>query len=710
VINTSPDTGKHSGVTDLVGRKPELTAIAGLLDRARLVTVTGPGGVGKTRVALAAAAEAVDDYPDGVWIVELSGLRDPELLPNTVASVLGLPEQDTRSQLDTVLDYLRDREMLLILDTCEHIVDACARLADEILRAAPGITLLATSRQPLDASGEHTHAVPPLPVPETDDAFSRQAYAGAGDAGAGDAVELFALRAAAAVPGFTLTPANWPDVTHLCRRLDGIPLAIELAAVQLRAMQLDDLTLRLDQTFKILTGDSRVSLARHETLRAAIEWSHDLCSPAERRLWARLSVFAGTFDFDAVLEVCARTGLEREDVVVALVGLVDKSVVLRDPADERRYRLLDTLREFGAEQLAAADEVTECRDRHLARYLRLAQNFGAHFTDDDQMKQYFALRADHANIRAALEHALESQDGAFRERDGAELATALYGYWQISGLLREGGYWLSKVIDRFAGASPERAKALVNRGFLRSFQGHADALADCQDGTETALALDEPAIAARGYMHMGLTLAFTGEHAASARVLETARPMLAECGDRPGQVMLMPMIGHLRQLSGDIAGAIEVCDSGLELLGPESTEQWVRSYMHVVSGFALFQLPGREADCEAVVREALAAKQALGDLIGTAYALETLGWLAARTGGHSQAAWLFGAADPLWQRGGSRFSGTAIMEGFHQQAEQTAVAALGAGQYATFHADGSRHAKEQLTVLAMGGTFALRVP
>jgi predicted ATPase len=708
VVNTSPDTEKHTGVTDLVGRKPELTAIAALLGQARLVTVTGPGGVGKTRVALAAAAEAVDEYPDGVWIVELSGLRDPELLPNTVASVLGLAEQDSRSQLDTVLDYLSDREMLLILDTCEHIVDACARLADEILRAAPGVTLLATSRQPLDASGEHTQAVPPLPVPAADDTFSRQAYTG--DGGAGDAVELFALRAAAAVPGFTLTPANWPGVTHLCRRLDGIPLAIELAAVQLRAMHLDSLTRRLDQTFKILTGDSRVSLARHETLRAAIEWSHDLCSPAERRLWARLSVFAGAFDFDAILEVCATTELEREDVVVALVGLVDKSVVLRDPADEHRYRLLDTLREFGAEQLAAADEVTECRDRHLARYLRLAQNFGARFTDDDQMKQYFALRADHANIRAALEHALESQDGTFRERDGAELATALYGYWQISGLLREGGYWLSKVLDRFGGTSPERAKALVNRGFLRSFQGHADALADCEVGTEMALALNEPPIAARGYMHMGLTLAFCGEHAAAERAFETAEPLLTECADRPGLVMLMPMIGHLRQLSGDLDGAIEVCDSGLELLGRESTEQWVRSYMHVVSGFALFQVPGREADCEAVVREALAAKQALGDLIGTAYALETLGWLAARTGAHAQAAWLFGAADPLWRRGGIRFSGTAIMEGFHLRAERAAVAALGAGPYATAHADGARHAKEQLTVLAMGGSFALHVP
>jgi predicted ATPase len=334
VIATSPDGGQQALFTDLVGRKAELADIAGLLGSSRLVTVLGPGGVGKTRVALAAAAGAAAGYPDGAWIAELSGLRDPALLPNTLASVLGLAGQDTRSQLDMVLDYLRPRAMLLIFDTCEHIVDACARLATRILSAAPGVTILATSRQPLDAEGERTYQIPPLPVP---DAYTDTGAGTAPAAGNGDAIELFELRAAAVAAGFAVSAANRAEVTRICRRLDGIPLAIELAAARLRTMALPDLARRLDQTFQILVSEGRGPMPRHETLRAAMEWSHRLCTPAERRLWARLSVFAGTFDSDAAQEVCAETELEREEVLAALIGLVDKSVVLRHPAGDSRY-------------------------------------------------------------------------------------------------------------------------------------------------------------------------------------------------------------------------------------------------------------------------------------------------------------------------------------------------------------------------------------
>lgn len=706
MVETSPNTGQPAPITDFVGRKAELASIGRLLEDARLVTVLGPGGVGKTRVALAAAAGAVGKYPDGVWIVELSGLRDPALLPNTVASVLGVTEQSTRSQLDTLLDYLRGRRMLLIFDTCEHIVDACADLAARILSAAPAVTILATSRQPLDTDGEHTYKVPPLPVPDPDDTAVRGSRPGDGDA-----IELFALRAAAVVAGFGVTDGNWADVTRICRRLDGIPLAIELAAVRLRTMDLPDLAQRLDQTFMILTSDGSVPLPRHETLRAAIEWSHRLCTDAERRLWARLSVFAGTFDIDAVEEVCAETELERGEVVRALVGLVDKSVVLRHPADDSRYLLLDTLREFGAEQLEASGEAAACRDRHLARYVQLARYFGAHFTDDDQMERYHALRWDHANIRAALEWALDSPRRSFGKREGAELATSLYGYWQISGLLREGGYWLGKVLDRFPGPTPQRAKALVNRGFLRSFQGHlAEALADCRDGIDLALSLGETAIAARGYQHLNLTLAFTGEHAEAEAAGETARQLLTECDDRPGLRMLAAQLGHLHQLAGNLDRSLRTCERGLEMLGPGSGETWLQSYLYTVAGFAMFRMPGREADCEAVLRKGLALKQELGDLIGIAYVLETLAWLAARTGECERAAWMFGAADPLWQRGGTRLSGTAIMEEFHQQAVQAARSALGAGRFAELHAEGAGHAKEQLGALAGGHPLAIRIP
>jgi predicted ATPase len=267
-------------VTGFVGRYAELAQLDAMLAAARLVTVTGPGGVGKTRVTLRAAALAAGRFGDGaVCLVELSGLRDPELLPYTVAACLGLPQSD--DQLDAVLDYLHDRKLLLILDTCEHLLDACAMLADAVLQAAPGVTVLATSRQPLDVPGEHPYPVPPLPVPDKD------APGGGRD---GDAVELFAQRAAVALPGFAVTEDNRAQVVRLCRRLDGIPLAIELAAVRLRALPLAELADRVESRFRVLDGDRRAGVPRHQTLRTATEWSHDLCAPAEQVLWARREV------------------------------------------------------------------------------------------------------------------------------------------------------------------------------------------------------------------------------------------------------------------------------------------------------------------------------------------------------------------------------------------------------------------------------------
>ncbi|HVT68458.1 MAG TPA: NB-ARC domain-containing protein [Trebonia sp.] len=705
----------QGGYTDFVGRRDELDQIGAMLADRRLVTIAGPGGVGKTRVALVAAAQAAARYPDGPWIVELSGLRDPALLPNTVASVLGLPEQDARTALDAVLEYLRERRLLLILDTCEHLLDACAALVQAVLRYAPGVTVLATSRQPLDTAGEHIFQIGPLPVR--------------------DAVELFGLRAALAMPGFTVSEENAADVSRLCRRLDGVPLAIELAAVQLRALPLPELVRRLDQRFAVLSIDRPGALPRHQTLRTAIEWSYELCSAPEQRLWARLSVFAGTFSLTAAEEVCAEVSLERADVIRALIGLVDKSVVLREG---ERYLMLDTLREFGAERLAESGELASCQARHIARYRAIARRFGAHFADDDQMDCYHRLRVGHANLRAALTYALDLEpeatppagpagvlgqaSGPFqtvapaaareRWRAGADLACSLYGYWQISGLLGEGGYWLSKALDRFPETGPERARALVNRGFLRSFQGDAGgALADCETGTEMARALGDDAVTARGYQHTMLTLVFLGRHDEALKAAEEARVRLRACGDRAGELMLMAQLGHLHQLAGRPAESVAVCAEGLEMLGAGSGEQWIRSYLYTVSGFALFSVPGREADCEAALREGLRGKLELGDIIGIAYALDVLGWAAMKTGSAARSAWLLGAAEPLWERGGSiRFSGTAIMADMHEQAVGQARAALGAAGYDEEYARGARYVRHQLDASAAGGGLRLELP
>jgi non-specific serine/threonine protein kinase len=679
-------------VTDFVGRETELSDLAKLLAAARLVTVTGTGGVGKTTLSLRAAAEAVEGYADGAWIVELSGLRDPALLPNTVASRLGLPEQDDRPPVEAVLDHLRGRHMLLIFDTCEHLIDACAVLTEAILRAAPRVTLLATSRQPLDVSGEHTFPIAPLPQ--------------------SDAMALFELRARAARPGFEVGDANQADVAWICQRLDGIPLAIELAAVQLRVLSVPELAGRLGTHFAMHAAGwlAGTAVPRHQTLRRAIEWSYELCSPLERALWERLSVFAGSFDLEAVAEVCAESEPEHAEILEALIGLVEKSVATREPPGSEWYRLLDTIREFGAEQLAASGQEPRWRGRHVGRYLRLARHFRDRFTSDEQLALYHHLRDEHANIRAALEYALEDEDGSGDQGEAAGRALAGEGidlvndlalYWMISGRLREGGYWLGKVLGRFPGRCAERAATLVTRGLLRSFQGNVTgSIADCREAIAIAADLGDehggPWFAARGYLHMNLSLTFSGRHAEAEEAGDEARRRLTACGDRVGLLMLACQLGHLYQLTGRLDETVATCTAGLELLGAGSRERWLQSYLYIVSALALFQVPGREDECAAYATRALEAKHELGDIAGIAYAMDTLGWLAARGARFERCAWLLGAADPLWVRVGSRFGGTELMEQLHQQIVGAARAALGDSRYDELVAEATRRPLDEI--------------
>jgi len=669
---------------DFVGRAEELTQLGELLCRARLTTVTGPGGVGKTSVALRAAAQASDHYPDGAWIVQLSGLSDPELLPNTVASALGLAEQDVRSPLDAVLDHLADLHLLLVFDTCEHLIDACASLAEAIIARAKNVTVLATSRQPLDIAGEHTYPIQPLPLP--------------------DAVRLFELRARLVAPDFEVGDDNRRVVTGICQRLDGIPLAIVLVAVRLRDLPVWELAQMVDSHFAMQVPADGAPVPRHQTLRTAIEWSYHLCSPLEQALWQRLSLFADWFDLEAIEEVCAESDPERAEALQAVYDLIDKSVVLRESASSGRYRLLDTIRGYGAERLEASGDADRWRTRHFARYLRLAVGFRDHFDTDEQMGRYHHLRDDHANIRAALEYSLggpSSAAGAAGSAGapgapgtlatasdlalaGMDLVNSLALYWMISNLQREGGYWIGKVLEYFGSETTERAATLVTRGLLRSFQGYTEgSIADCREAIAiTSLpSVDAPNLTARAYLHLQLSLTFSGLHAEAFAAGEEARTRLTACGDRVGLLMLDTQMGHLYQLAGQLDKALETTAHGLELLGEGSRERWLQSYLYIVSSFALFQMPGREADCAAYASQALVTKNELGDAAGIAYAMETLAWLATRAERFSRTAWLLGAADPQWRLVGSRFGGTALMEQIHQGAEDAAIAALGAERY-----------------------------
>ena len=673
-------------VTGFVGRQRELTVLDGLLSTARLVTVTGPGGVGKTRVALRAAARARGRFADGVCLAELGGLHDPDLLPHTVATCLGLPEQDARSQADAIVDYLRGRQLLLILDSCEHLIGACAALAELVLRYAAQVTVLATSRQPMNVPGEHCCPVPPLPVPDPEGSRGRR----------GDAVELFAQRAAAATPGFAVTAANRRDVIRLCRRLDGIPLAIELATVQLRTLTLQQLSSRLEHRFGLLPGGRRVALAHQQTLRATTAWSYDLCSPDEQLLWARLSVFAGSFGFPAVEAVCAGGPLARDDILPTLAGLVDKSVVLRTEEDGARYWLLDTIREFGAERLADAD-AHATQDRHIAYFRAMADDFACHDKDDDQLPRYRRLRREHPDIRAALGYAL-SLPG--REGEAARLAADLRAYWVISGLLREGRHWLTKILLRFAEPSAERAWLLMTRGALATLQGElGQAVADLELSTPMAQEQGEVLACALGHAYRCLALTFSGRYAEAAAAGAVAGERLGAIDHFSGLVALDICLGYLHLLSGELDLAIERCERGLRRLG-DSRERWARGYLQIITARALF-FQGKYTESAVATRGSLEMKHELGDVVGTAYGLEALAMLALRQERCERTAWLMGAAGALWDRAGRRLGGASILEELHQQAVKTARDALGEDRYAALFRGGAGLPLDLVVTLAV---------
>jgi predicted ATPase/DNA-binding CsgD family transcriptional regulator len=724
--------------TGFIGREAELARLGELLEQARLITVTGPGGVGKSRLALRAAA-AAPGFADGVCLVELSALPEPGLLVHTVASALGLPEQSHGGHLDAVLAHLGDRQLLLILDTCEHLIDACAMFAEAVIARAPRVTLLATSREPLDVSGENACPVAPLPVPELDelgDDWSAWYRRGPGPIWGGvrggvppddkgSAVDLFLQRAAAVVPGFTVTPDDLPDVIRVCQRLDGLPLAIELAAVRLRALPLGELASRLDQRLALLTSGHRGG--RHRTLRDAIGWSYDLCTPAERVMWARLSVFAGPFTMSAAEEVCA-AGPDDDMVMPTVIRLVDKSVLARiDPPGDAdgqptQYLMLDTIREFGAERLAecGTDCRTDCRtgggtpDRFASRYLAMARYFRDHFLDDDQLARLCELRREHANVRAALEYALSDHGGA---ADGVELATALALYWRARGLAREGSYWLGRAAKRAPEGSAARGRAALERALLLTMQGDVDeALATAAQGLALAAELGDPALAALGDLLRTAALCVAGRLRAAAEAGDEARRRFTALGDQLGLVSLDIQLTYLALLNEDIDAALGHVERGLRQLGG-SRERWLHANLYLLASLTLY-LAGRDIESTWTVTRALQVKQEIGDVLGIAFSLEILGWLAARSGNHQRAAWLLGGADPLWERAGGRLAGAASFERLHTEAVAMCGAALGPKRFAELFARGVLHPVEAMIAFALNdsgdpadeGSTKIRLP
>ncbi|HTU73254.1 MAG TPA: LuxR C-terminal-related transcriptional regulator [Trebonia sp.] len=704
-------------VTSFVGRQAELGQLAALLGVARLVTVTGPGGVGKTRLALRAAAQAASRYPDGVVFLDLSTIRHPDLL-ETLAGTLSLPSppQAARAslpaapgqfRLEALLGYLAGRRLLLILDTCEHMIDSCATLTGTLLARAAGVTILATSRQPLDVPGEHILALPPLPIPDQE----------AGGPDYGSAVELFSQRAASAVPGFSMTSDNRAAIIRVCQRLDGIPLAVELAAVRLRALPLGQLERLADcpeGASGLLTGTRRTTVSRHRTMASSIGWSHGLCNPAEQAAWERLSVFAGSFDLDAAEAVCADASLPPGQVTKAVIGLVDKSVLLREPvawagreplpgapsavqsADggqpASRYWLPHAVRRAGAECLAAAGGAT-VHERYVAHWTAAAERFADHVIDD-QLTQYRAIRGERANVRAAYRRALTLKEAS---QPAARLAVALSMSWVIGGDLKEGRSCLSRAISRCRQARSPLARALAERALLAATAGDLPAaLADA----EACITMGAEAgdLIAQGHGHVARHRAATraGDWACAAQAAAAGVPLLEEAGDVLGLV-LMDVQSATACLPTDSAACAEIRDRGLRRLPPD--ELWASSRLIGLTVFMLFLETDYLAASESA-RTALAMSHQLGDVMGVADGLGFLGILAGAQRQHARAAALIGAASPLWQHAGVRYAGHPMAENLHRSTVRAARDALGADRYTRLRDAASAQRTQEAVALA----------
>jgi predicted ATPase/class 3 adenylate cyclase len=618
-------------LTSFVGRDSQLARLRQLLVGHRLVTLTGIGGCGKTRLALQAAADAVEAYPDGVWLVELAPLSEPSLVERQLATVLGIREAaatEGQTLTDRLVEHLASRRALVLLDNCEHLVAACAGLAAKLVGAGRELTVLATSREPLGVASEVTFGVPPLAVPDSPDPAQISNV---------EAVRLFVDRAELVDPGFVLTSENAAAVASICRRLDGIPLAIELAAARTRALSPQQLDARLGDRFRLLTGGWRTSLPHHQTLRAAIEWSHRLLSGPEQVLFRRLAVFAGGCTLEAAEEVCAKDG--DLDVLLLVAALVDKSLLVHEPAQER-YRMLETIRQFAWDRLVEAGEVEALRARHRDWCLALAE--AAEFTTPAATAWLARLAAEQDNFRAALEwDGPPGDDGAKRLR----LAGALREFWWSQAQSGEGRHWLERALQAGQQApAAARATALVGAGLLAWEQGDtASALTFLRQGHALYEQLGDRRGVAEALVGLGEAAVVQGRYQEARAVLEQAVAEARAAGDQPLAALALNFIGNGLYLQGDPAAArprYEQAREGFRSIGnPHGV-----AAVTVQIGLCALE-GGDQHDARALVREGLQLARQLDFRWGQLYGLDGAALLAARTGNWEVAATLLGATE-----------------------------------------------------------------
>ncbi len=656
-------------MTSFIGRAHEIAEVKRLLSTARLVTLTGAGGCGKTRLALQVAAELLDDpstgsgqvFADGAWLVELSPLADPGLVPQSIAAVLGVREEAGAKQtiLAALTEFLRYKSLLLVLDNCEHLIDACAQLADALLHACPKLKILATSREALGIAGETPHRVPSLSVPDIRQPSPPENLTQY------EAVRLFVDRAVTIQPTFTLTQQNASALAQICHRLDGIPLAIELAAARVKVLSVEQIAARLDDRFRLLTGGSRTALPRQQTLRSMVDWSYDLLSEPERVLLRRLSAFAGGWRLEAAESVCAddegrKTDdgspsiirpaspvFRREDVLDTLIHLVDKSLVIVEDQDgESRYRMLETIRQYARDKLLESGEAQQIRARHADFFLKFAEQAEPKLLGADQLLSLNRLEAEHDNLRAALEWSLSSNDSQAALR----LAGALYWFWLLRDYWIEGRAWLEQALARDAALSDGEASRAHKSVRAKALNAAMDMAAEQGDQKSWRAYFDESLALyrelgdtrgiANAEMSLGRMAWHQGDLAAARARLENALTLFRQAGDAWGIADSIHTMGHVASDMGEYAVArarLEESLAHFRQLGDTLRVSVLLSDLGLVA-----YLQRDYAAAERHFQESLGIFRQNKSREGIATSLNRLGDLARGRGDYHQAAALYG--------------------------------------------------------------------
>ena len=680
-------------LTSFVDRRIQVAEVKSLLAGSRLVTLTGIGGVGKTRLALRVAHKVKDDFADGAWLVELGDLRDATLLADVVAAALGLRNQSPRPMLEVLAQRLASRAALVVLDNCEHLIDAVTRLAGSLLRSCPQLRILATSREALSLGGEAVYAVPPLAISEPRDRSTPRA------APRYDAVALFAERAAAAVPGFEVTDGNRRTVARICARLDGLPLAIELAAARLRTMSPEQILARLDDRYALLTRGSRGAPKRQQTLGWSIGWSYDLCTPVEQRLWNQLSVFTGGFELDAAEQLCD-PDLTEPQLLDALSALVDKSILIRGESDGTiRFRMYETVQEYGRSKATEAGEYLEYVRRHRDWAAELAAAAHAQWVGPHQLQWVARLERELPNLRDALEFSLSEPDGS-----ALRIATDLYMFWTLRGRLSEGRRWCERALDRSTGApAADRAKARLAACTLAAMQGDIPGAAGnvAQFRTMAGQTADPLVGAVLAHAEANCILGGgDGDLARAGSRLAAALDVYELTSDLRLQVDARISLGWAYALQGDLPRAL-ACHEKNVAITESAGETMLRAWGLWGMGFAVWR-DGAPERAARLLQDGIRAAQLVADPLVPTACVEALAWIAIEQHQAPRAAVLLGAADMLSRVvGGVSFLFASLVV-YHDKSIRDSREILGDSAFRAAHRQGAAMSVDAAVSFALG--------